>query len=77
MLSDKTYKILRYISMIGIPALCFFLTTIGDIWNFGWMTNVVATIAAVGTFLGALLQVTTKKYWEENSNEERNDNSGI
>lgn len=66
-ISSKVYDVLKYIALIGLPALCFFLSTIGEIWNFGWMPKVVATISAVATLIGALLQISTNKYWKDNS----------
>lgn len=63
---SKVYDILKYIALIALPALCCFLTALGDIWEIGIMPKIVATIAALATLLGALLQVSTAKYWKEN-----------
>ena len=64
-LPSKAYDILKYIALIALPALCCFLTAIGDIWGIGLMPKIVATITALATLLGALLQVSTNKYWKE------------
>ena len=66
---SKWYDVLKYVSMIALPAICCFLSTIGDIWGIGLMPKVVATIMALGTLLGALLQISTNKYWKEKQNE--------
>jgi hypothetical protein len=70
-ISNKWYNILKYISMIALPAIVVFLSTIGDIWDFGWMPKVVGTISAVAVLLGALLQISTSNYWKEKANDEQ------
>ena len=69
-ISNKVYNVLKYISMIALPAIVVFLSTIGDIWGLAWMPKVVATISAVAVLLGALLQVSTSKYWKEKVDDE-------
>ena len=64
-ISNKWYNILKYVSMIALPAIVVFLSTIGDIWDLGWMSKVVGTISAVAVLLGALLQISTNNYWKE------------
>lgn len=73
-ISDKWYNVLRYVALIFMPALACVLATIGDIWGVDVMPKIVATITALATFLGALLQISTANYWkEEKSNAEGND----
>ena len=64
-ISNKWYNMLKYVSMIALPAIVVFLSTLGDIWNIEWMPRVVATISALAVLLGALLQVSTSNYWKE------------
>lgn len=64
-ISNKWYNILKYISMIALPAIVVFLSTLGDIWNLEWMPRVVGTISAFAVLLGALLQISTNNYWKE------------
>lgn len=64
-ISNKWYNILKYISMIALPAIVVFLSTIGDIWGLDWMPKVVGTISALAVLLGALLQISTNNYWKE------------
>lgn len=74
-ISNKLYNVLRYLCLIGLPALSLFLGAIGEIWCLGCMPKIVATVSAVATFIGALLQISTNKYWKEvKSDEEGNDN---
>ena len=64
-ISNKWYNILKYVSMIALPAIVVFLSTLGDIWNIEWMPRVVGTISAIAVLLGALLQISTNNYWKE------------
>ena len=41
------------------------LMKLAKIWNFPYGTEIVATIAAVDTFLGALLKISTDQYNKE------------
>jgi len=69
-LSNKVYDTLKYIALIALPALCVLLTSLGDIWNIGIMPKIVASVSAVDAFLGALLLISTAKYWKEQQNEQ-------
>lgn len=69
-ISNKWYNILKYISMIALPAIVVFMSTLGDIWDIEWMPKVVATISALAVLLGALLQISTNNYWKEKANDE-------
>ena len=57
--------VLLSIVLIFIPALVVLLNTIGKIWNLENIPQITATIAAVGVFLGALLQISSAKYAKE------------
>lgn len=74
---NKLYNVLKYVALIVLPALCCFLTTFGDVWNIQVMPKIVATITALATFLGALLQISTNQYWKENPDEKGNDDCGV
>lgn len=65
-LSNKTYDILKYISLIALPALQVFWLTIGKIWNLSYTVEIGATIGAVALLLGTLLGVSTRNYYEDN-----------
>lgn len=63
--NSKWYDFLKYFALIFIPALVVLLNTIGKIWNIENIPQITATIAAVGVFLGALLQISSAKYAKE------------
>lgn len=61
-LNNKTYDRLKYIALVALPAIEVFWLTIGKVWNFPYVIEIGATIAAVDVLLGSLLGVSTKNY---------------
>lgn len=63
-MSNKLYDVLKWISVILIPALTWFLGTILPVLKVdAEIVNVVVVcIGAFGTFIGALIGVSTIKY---------------
>jgi hypothetical protein len=64
-MSNKTYDILKFIAQIVLPALATFYFAIASIWNLPYAEQIVGTIAAVDTLLGALLGISTSRYNKE------------
>lgn len=64
-MSNKVYDVLKYIAMIGLPAIAALYSALAGIWGFPYGEQIVGTIAAADTFLGALLQISTAKYNKE------------
>lgn len=61
-LKNKTYDILKWIAQILLPALGTLYFAIAKIWGLPYPAEVVGTITAVDTFLGALLGISTMQY---------------
>lgn len=61
-MSNKVYDILKFIAQIVLPALGTLYFALASIWGFPYGQQIVGTIAAVDTFLGALLGISTAKY---------------
>ena len=61
-LSNKWYNILKWVVMIALPACATLYFSFATIWGFPYGEQVVVTIAAVTTFLGALIGISTKNY---------------
>jgi hypothetical protein len=61
-LNNKTYDILKWIAQILLPALGTLYFALSKIWGFPFTTEVVGTIAAVDTFLGAILGISSINY---------------
>ncbi len=63
-LSNKTYDTLKWIAMIVLPALGTLYFALAGIWGLPYGEQVVGTITAVDTFLGALLGISSASYKE-------------
>lgn len=63
-LSNKAYDILKWIAMIFIPAISALYFGLSQIWGFPYGEEIVGTLALIDTFLGALLGISSEKYWK-------------
>ena len=61
-LSNKTYDILKWIAQILLPAAGTLYFALSKIWGLPYATEIVGTIAAVDTFMGALLGISSANY---------------
>lgn len=61
-ISDKLYNFLKWFALIAVPAFQGFWLTIGKTWGFPYLTEIGATIAAVGLLIAALIGVSTAEY---------------
>lgn len=61
-MSNKTYDILKYIAQIVLPALGTFYFALASIWGLPYGEQVVGTITAIDTFLGAILMISSSSY---------------
>lgn len=66
MLSNRIYDILKYVALIALPAIGTLYFTLSQVWGLPYGEQVVGTIAAVDTFLGSLLQISTAIYKKNN-----------
>lgn len=69
-LKNGTYDILKYICLKVFPAIEFLWLALGKIWDFPYVTQIGATIAALATALGMLLGISTKNYYKSMEEEE-------
>lgn len=61
-LQNKSYDILKWVALVALPATSALYLTLAALWNLPNPTEVAGTIAAVDTFLGVLLGVSSVKY---------------
>jgi hypothetical protein len=59
---NRIYDWLKWIAMVGLPAIACLWFTVGKIWGFPYLAEVEATIVAIDTFLGALLGISNIRY---------------
>jgi hypothetical protein len=68
-MSNKIYDILKYIALIVLPALGTLYFALAGIWGLPYGEQVVGTITAIDTCLGALLGLSAYKYKKNESEE--------
>lgn len=61
-ISDKTYNFLKWFALIALPAFQVFWLTVGKVWGFPYLTEVGATVGAVGLLIATLIGVSTTAY---------------
>ena len=60
--TNKTYDLLKWIAMIVLPAVGTLYFALASIWNLPYGEQIVGTITAIDTFLGALLGISSNNY---------------
>ena len=66
-MSNRTYDILKYVAQIVLPALGTLYFALASIWHLPYGEEIVGTITAVDTFLGAVLMISSSNYKKENN----------
>lgn len=66
-MSNKTYDILVWIAQIVLPAVGMLYAALATIWGFPYGEQIVGTITAVDTFLGAILKISNNQYKKANA----------
>lgn len=61
-MNNKVYDVLKWIALVGLPALTALWLTLANIWGFPYAEAIGATMAAVTTFLGAILGISSIQY---------------
>lgn len=61
-MDNKTYDILKYIAQIVLPATATLYFALASIWGLPYGEQIVGTITAVDTFLGAILMISSSNY---------------
>ena len=61
-LNSKLYDILKWVTMIVLPACATAYFGLAGIWGWPYADEVVKTIAVITTLLGALLGISTAQY---------------
>ena len=66
-LPDNVYVVLKWVTMICLPALATAYVGLAAIWGFPYADEVAKTTAVICTLLGALLGISTATYYKDNS----------
>lgn len=61
-MSNTVYDVIKWIALILLPAIGTLYFALAGIWALPYAEQVVGTITAVDTFLGALLGIASAQY---------------
>lgn len=64
-LNNKTYNILKWISLIALDAIGVAYQSLADVWNLPYGTEVMKTCSIISVLIGALIGVSTYNYNKE------------
>ena len=65
LLNNRVYDVLKWVCIIVLPAAASLYLAVAGLWGWPHTKEVVGTIAAIETFLGALLGVSSAQYKAE------------
>lgn len=69
MISNKMYDVLKWVTMICIPAVTTAYVGLSAVWGWPYATEVAKTSAVICTLLGALLGISTAQYNKKENQE--------
>ena len=61
-LNNKVYDVLKWVVMIVLPAAGTLYAALSTVWGWPHSEEIVTTITAVDTFLGAVLCISSATY---------------
>ena len=61
-MDNRLYDILKWVALVCLPALTALWLTLANIWGWPYAEAIGATMAAVTTFLGAVLGISSVQY---------------
>ncbi len=62
MISNKLYDVLKWVGLIALPGLAWFIGDVGPAWGMANVDAIVLTLSRAGTLLGILIGVSTVNY---------------
>ena len=65
MLSNKVFDVLKWLTLVGIPALTTAYVGLSAIWGWPYADQVAKTSAVICVLLGSLLGISTIQYNKE------------
>ncbi len=64
-MSNQVYDILKFLCTILLPALGTLYFALAQIWNLPYAEQIVGTLAAIATFIGVLIGVSSYNYHKD------------
>lgn len=65
-MSNKVYDVLKWVALLFLPAAGTLYFALSGIWGWPYGEQVVGSITAIDTFLGAVLGLSTVGYNAQN-----------
>ena len=72
-LNDKVYDVLKYLGMIGLPALAVAYQSLAEVWGLPYPDEIPSTILIVVTLLNTCLQISSATYYKDKNTEKDKD----
>lgn len=69
-INSKVYDVLKWVTMIVLPALATAYVGLAAIWGFPYADEVAKTTAVICTLLGALLGISSVQYYKDGEDAE-------
>lgn len=69
-MNNKIYDICKQVAQLWLPAIATLYFTLSTIWGLPYAEQIVGTITAIDTFLGAILHISTQAYNKEVQDDE-------
>lgn len=73
-MTNKCFDVLRFIAEIILPALAALYAALAGIWGWPYAEAIVGTIAAIDTFLGAVVIGLRKSYNKREGEQDNGEN---
>lgn len=61
-MSNRVYDVLKWIALVVLPACATLYFALSGIWGLPYGEQIVGTITAIDTFLGAILGISSINY---------------
>lgn len=70
-LSSSAYEILKWLTLVVIPACTTAYVGLAAIWAWPYSKEVAETSAVICTLLGALIGISTAQYYKRPANDDK------
>ena len=61
-LTNKTYDLLKWVTLVLLPALSMLYLALAEVWGLPYATQIVGTIAVLNVFLATILGISTNTF---------------
>ena len=75
--NNRCYDVLKWIALVVLPACATLYGALAPTWGWPYAEQIVYTITAVDTFLGALLGISNLQYKLNTTQAEEENDDGI